>query len=86
MALYEVLLSKAARKQLDTLPTGLHRNIIKRILNLADLPRPTGYKKLKGSKNAFRIRVGDYRIIYDTEDKILRIRVVAIRHRKDVYE
>jgi len=86
MALYEVLLSKAARKQLDTLPTGLHRNMVERIFNLADLPRPAGCKKLKGYKNAFRIRVGDYRIIYDVEDKVLRIRVVAIRHRKDIYE
>ncbi len=86
MASYEVLLSKVARKQLDALPSGVNRKLIERISNLSLLPRPSGYKKLKGYKNAFRIRVGDYRIIYDIEDKVLRIRVVAISHRKDVYE
>ena len=86
MASYEVLLSKAARKQMAALPSGLHRKIIEKISNLTVLPRPAGCKKLKGYKHAFRIRLGDYRIIYDIEDKVLRIRVVAISHRKDIYE
>lgn len=84
MPVYEVLLSKAARKQLVAFPTFIHNKIIEDISNLASLPRPAGCKKLKGYKNTFRIRVGDYRIIYEIEDNVLRILVVAIGHRKDI--
>ncbi len=86
MSVYEVLLSKAARKQLASLPVFIHNKIIEDIFDLAAAPRPAGCKKLKGYKNSYRIRVGDYRIIYDVEDKILRILVIAVGHRKDIYE
>ena len=86
MPVYEVLLSKAARKQLGSLPKFIHNKIVEDISTLAVSPRPAGCKKLKGYKNAYRIRVGDYRIIYELEDKVLRILVIAIGHRKDVYE
>ena len=86
MPVYEVLLSKAARKQLGSLPTFIHNKIVEDFSTLAASPRPGGCKKLKGYKNAYRIRVGDYRIIYEIEDKVLRILVIAIGHRKDVYE
>ncbi|WP_323850102.1 type II toxin-antitoxin system RelE family toxin [Algoriphagus persicinus] len=55
------------------------------IFNLADVPRPNGCKKLKG-KEAYRIRVADYRVVYEIADKILYIEVIAIGHRKDIYE
>ncbi|MFC0776288.1 type II toxin-antitoxin system RelE family toxin [Terrimonas alba] len=55
------------------------------IYSLADNPRPHGYKKLKG-RDAYRIRSGDYRIIYSIFDKILTVEVIAIGHRKDIYE
>ena len=86
MAAYQVLLSKAARKQLNPLPVFIRNKIVEDIAALADTPRPAGCKKLKGQKNAWRIRIGDYRIIYEIEDKQLRILVVAIGHRKDIYE
>jgi len=86
MPAYEVLLSKAARRQLSTLPVFIHNKIIEDISALSSSPRPAGCKKLKGYKNAWRIRVGDYRVIYEIEDKILRILVIAIGHRKDIYE
>ncbi len=86
MTVYEVLLSKAARKQLDSLPTFIHNKIIEDIYRLAEVPRPAGCKKLKGYKNAYRIRVGNYRIIYEPVDKVLLILVVAIGHRKEIYE
>ena len=86
MLAYEVLLSKTARKQLIALPVFIHNKIIEDISSLAAAPRPTGCKKLKGYKNSYRIRVGDYRIIYEVEDKILRILVIAVGHRKDIYE
>ncbi len=86
MPVYEVLLSKAARKQLQSLPVFIHNKIIEDISGLAADPRPAGCKKLKGYKNSYRIRAGDYRIIYEVEDKVLRILVIAVGHRKDIYE
>ncbi len=87
MALYEVLLSKQARKQLEaSLPLFIHNEIIEDVSHLSSVPRPAGCKKLKGYKNSYRTRAGNYRIIYEIEDKVLRILVVAIGHRKDIYE
>ncbi len=86
MALYEVLLSKAARKELTALPVLVHNKIIEDLSKLSISPRPIGCKKLKGQKNAWRIRIGDYRVIYEIEDKVLRILVIAIGHRKNIYE
>ena len=86
MATYEVLLAKAARKELTSLPVLVHDNIIEALSKLSVAPRPIGCKKLKGQKNAWRIRIGDYRVIYEIEDKVLRILVIAIGHRKNIYE
>jgi len=86
MPVYEVLLSKTARKQLAVLPVFIHNKIIKDISHLSSVPRPIGCKKLKGYNNSYRIRVTDYRIIYEIEDKILRVLIVAIGHRKNIYE
>jgi mRNA interferase RelE/StbE len=86
MPTYQVLLSKAARKQLNILPTFIQNKIIEDISALADTPRPAGCKKLKGQKNAWRIRAGDYRVIYEIEDRVLRVIVIGIGHRKDIYE
>ncbi len=86
MAVYEVLLSKAARKQLYTLPVFVHNKIIEDISALTSSPRPPGCIKLKGYKNAWRIRVGDYRVIYEIQDQVLLVIVIAIGHRKNIYE
>ena len=83
---YHVLLSKAARKQLSSLPAFIHNKLLKTSPHwLIDRDRP-GCKKLKGQRNAWRIRIGDYRVIYEIRDKELRILVIAIGHRKDIYE
>jgi mRNA interferase RelE/StbE len=86
MAVYEVLLSKTARKQLAHLPIVIHDKIIESISKLSAVSRPAGCKKLKGYKNVWRIRTGDYRIIYEIDDNVLRILVIAIGHRKDIYQ
>jgi mRNA interferase RelE/StbE len=86
MPVYEVLLSKAARKYLAVLPEFVHNKIMEELSSLSMLPRPAGCKKLRGYKHSYRIRVGDYRIIYEIEDKALRILVIAIGHRKNIYE
>lgn len=85
MPSYKVTLTKTAQKQLDKLPGSVSQDLIAVISTLAQTPRPTGYKKLKG-RPGYRVRVGNYRIIYDIIDKILVVEVIALGHRKDIYE
>jgi mRNA interferase RelE/StbE len=85
MPTYSVSLSKTAVRQLDRLPEETAETILKAIHRLAENPRPHGVKKLKG-REGYRIRRGDFRIIYDIYDRQLVIEVIAIGHRKDVYD
>ena len=84
MAKYTVSLSHRAERQLDKLSEKLAHPIITAIAKLAANPRPNGCKKLKG-REGYRIRVGDYRIIYTIGDFMLVIVVIDLGHRKDVY-
>ena len=84
MAAYKITISRLAQKQLDKLPDILAFRLIEAIYELAINPRPVGYKKLKG-RDGYRIRIGDYRIIYEIFDKELLIAVVSLGHRKDIY-
>jgi mRNA interferase RelE/StbE len=81
---YEVILPKSASKALDRLPDEIAVRILDAVARLKSQPRPPGCKKLKG-ENAWRIRVGDYRVIYEIHDKILQVIVVAVGNRRDVY-
>ena len=85
MPKYTVVLTKTARKQLDKLSDQIAAPLLNAISNLSDNPRPAGCKKLKG-RSAFRIRQGNYRIIYDVLDRILVVDVIAVGHRKDIYD
>ena len=82
---YNVTLKKQAIKALEKINEPYYSNIKKAIYNLADNPRPSGYKKLKG-RDGYRIRVAHYRIIYDIFDDILLIDVIDLGHRKEIYE
>lgn len=82
---YDITISKTAQKQLDKLSDTVVKPIIAAILNLSKNPRPIGCKKLKG-REVYRIRQGNYRVIYDIYDKVLIIDVVVVAHRKDVYD
>jgi mRNA interferase RelE/StbE len=82
---YSIFLTKKAQKSLDKLSTIVAEPIFLAIENLATNPRPIGCKKLKG-RLAYRIRIGDYRVIYEIIDNKLIIDVVAIGHRKEIYE
>ena len=82
---YKVHIEKKAAKVLETINEPDYSRVKKAILDLGYNPRPVGFIKLKGRKG-FRIREGDYRIIYDIFDQILRVNVVTIGHRKDVYK
>ncbi|MFD2933085.1 type II toxin-antitoxin system RelE family toxin [Spirosoma flavum] len=85
MAEYTVVLTKTAQKQLDKLPNKLADTLLDAIEKLADDPRPEGCKKLKG-RSGYRVRKGDYRIIYDIQDDVLIVEVVAVGHRRQIYE
>jgi len=83
--MYEVVIGKAVIKQLEKVPPTVYRRIKAALTGLSTNPRPKGYLKLKG-RDAYRIRVGDYRIIYEIQDNQLLIIVITISHRKDVYD
>lgn len=82
---YTIVLSKKAQKQLDKLPNRIVEPILTAISSLEENPHPNGYKKLKG-REAYRIRTGDYRIIYSVFDDELIVDVITLGHRKDIYE
>jgi mRNA interferase RelE/StbE len=83
--MYRVLLERAAEKDLSRLSSEIHDRVIAAIRTLANNPRPPGCRKLAGSKNDWRIRVGDYRMVYEIADAIHVIRVNRVRHRREVY-
>ena len=85
MPKYTALLSKKAQKQLDKLSDNIAEPIIDAIARLEENPRPAGYKKLKG-RDGYRIRTGNYRIIYDIFDTKLIVDIITLGHRKDIYE
>lgn len=85
MAHYNINFNKKARKKLDSMSDVIVMPILIAIENLAENPKPKGYKKLKG-RSGYRIRVGNYRIIYEIFDEIVLIDVIDLGHRKDIYE
>ena len=82
---YQVNLKKSVVKDLEKLPDIVLKRIQKTILALSSNPRPDGCKKLKG-RDDYRVRIGDYRILYFIDDDIVTVEVVRVQHRKDVYE
>lgn len=82
---YEIELSNKAAKQLKKLSADIRDRINEKILELADNPRPSGVVKLENTGNKYRIRVGNYRILYEIQDDILIVKVVRVGHRRDVY-
>lgn len=86
MSQYKVLVSKSAAKELSKLRSAINNRIIKAVRDLSDDPRPKGSKKLKGGSENWRIRIGDYRVIYSIDDEILIVDIRKVGHRKDMYD
>lgn len=82
---YKVEFKRSAQKQLGRLPKNVQRPIADAIDKLADDPRPHGYIQMETDDILFRIRVGDYRIIYEIIDDRLIVLVIRIGHRREVY-
>ena len=81
---YQVTLRKRAVKALEKINEPYYTALKQAIYSLAHNPRPQGYKKLKG-RDGYRIKVADYRIIYDIFDDVLLVDVIDLGHRKDIY-
>ncbi len=82
---YQIIIERTARKNIEKINKAEQIIIVQAIAELADEPRPIGCKKLKG-RAAWRIRIGDYRVIYEIEDDILVVTVITAGHRRDVYD
>jgi mRNA interferase RelE/StbE len=83
---YSVELTSAAAKQVRKLDAPARARVLRALAGLADEPRPSGVKKLVGTDNAWRIRVGDYRVIYEIDDGSVVVVVFRVAHRRDVYD
>jgi mRNA interferase RelE/StbE len=86
VAKYSIGIKASAQKELDALDNALFARVDRKITSLADNPRPVGCKKLRGYKDLWRIRVGDYRVVYLLDDAKTLVTIVRVAHRKDVYD
>jgi len=82
---YRIEFKPSAAKEFSQLPKNVQKRITIKVNTLADNPRPRGVEKLEGRENRYRIRVGDYRVIYEIHDEVLLVLVVRIGHRREVY-
>ena len=86
MLKYSLEITQSAQKELEALDDRLFSRVDRKILALVANPRPAGCKKLKGYKDQWRIRIGDYRVIYIIDDGAKAVIVTRIAHRREVYE
>ena len=84
--IYKLEILPSAKRALKTLPVKIQKQIDREILSLSENPRPFGVKKLKGKTDFYRIRSGDYRIIYQIKNDVLTILIIRIGHRKEIYQ
>ena len=82
---YRIIFKPSAERELSRMPVALTARIERVIDALTADPRPAGAKKMQGAANLWRVRVGDYRIVYEIHEREIVIVVLRIAHRKDVY-
>ena len=80
-----IVFTRRAERDVDDIPDGARGRLAKRIDGLASEPRPPGSRKLAGSEDLYRLRSGDYRIIYSIEDRLITVTIIRIGHRRDIY-
>ena len=83
---YGLFLQPRAKRSLEKAPSGMQPRLKEAMLALASTPRPPGAKKLKGQRDTWRVRVGDWRIVYVPDDARKAVLVTVIAHRREVYE
>jgi mRNA interferase RelE/StbE len=82
---YELFIERRAEKDLKKLEPSLFAVVVEKIKYLSKNPHPPGSRKLSGSQNDWRIRIGDYRILYEIDNKARTIKIMRIKHRREVY-
>jgi mRNA interferase RelE/StbE len=82
---YTIIIARSVQKQIEALPSEVGDRVIEKIVQLKETPRPSGAVKLKGFDCEYRIRVGDYRVRYEIDDKTQAILILQCKHRRDVY-
>ena len=82
---YQVEIAPAAQRDFKRLPLEVIRKVDAEIVGLEQTPRPQGCAKLGGSEDEYRVRVGDYRVLYVIDDKAKRVTIAHVRHRRDAY-
>lgn len=82
---YEVIVKPSAAKAIRKLDRTTQRRIVRLLEHLAEHPRPEGVVKMQGEENLWRLRIGDYRLIYEVHDDRLVVLVLRVGHRRDVY-
>ena len=83
--IYQVELAPAAKRQIRKLPQATQDRILDKLEELAATPRPPGAKRLENAQGLWRVRVGDYRVVYQVEDQVLMVLVVRVGHRRVAY-
>ena len=80
-----VEIPKSVKKELEALPRQIGERVVAAVRKLTVDPRPEGCVKLAGFRDTYRIRVGDYRVVYEIHDLILRVLLLKVGHRREVY-
>ncbi len=83
--MHEIYLEQVAERDLKRLSAEDFHRIISRIKALAKNPRPSGCRKITGSESDWRLRIGEYRVIYEIDDKAKAVRVMGVKHRREAY-
>jgi mRNA interferase RelE/StbE len=82
---YTLTLKESAQRELDALPERVRSRVEAKIQTLRDEPRPRGCVKMAGTTNEYRVRVGQYRVVYTVDDRTQAVTVIGVGHRRDVY-
>jgi mRNA interferase RelE/StbE len=83
---YFLAIKQSAQRELDALDDTVFTRIDRKILALADNPRPAGCRKLKGYRDQWRVRAGDWRVLYLVDDAARLVSITRVAHRREVYE
>ena len=84
--MYTIEFVRSARRELERLPSQAVARVIRRVRSLGENPRPRGSRKLVGEEITYRVRVGDYRVVYEVDDAEETVLVTRVRHRRDAYK
>lgn len=83
--MYEVWLERRAERDLHRLPEDIYARVVSALKALGENPRPSGVRKISSSRSDWRLRIGNWRVVYEIDDKAKAVRVFRVRHRREAY-